>query len=182
LDWKRVEETLRRASADAIAAFAAEHRDESFYAFAFDCNADYGEVFLCLNTEADLAATVRAWLAADPARVEREIESDLRWNVGDWKYHAFNINPPCEKGWEKAWSETEGLIHDATLDDDDGDEIAERFLVSACRVMVAMEKDGVLDVLRRDPGFKTLVGDHDEPIEDSWARLLRVRNQRRARR
>jgi hypothetical protein len=179
VDWRRVEGTLRRACEEAVAAFAAEHARESFYGFALDCNADYGEVFLCLNTEADLAA----WAARIyPAYSPREIDSVLRWNAGDWKYHGFNTNPPCAEKWEKAWSETQDSIHDAFLDDEDGDEIAERFMVSACRVMVALEKDGVLDAFRRGRGFKTLVRDHDEPIADSWARLLRVRNKRGSRR
>jgi hypothetical protein len=177
-DWKRIEETLRRASGEAIGEFAAAHPAESFYGFALDCNPDYGEVLLSLNTEADLAATAaRRYAGWSP----REIEGRLRWGVGDWRYHAFNTEPPCAEAWDRAWSGTVDRILDAfaEAEDEEADDMEERFLVSACRVLLALEKDGAFDVLGRDPGFKTLVAGHDEPIEDSWARLLRFRNARR---
>lgn len=176
-DWKRVEETLRRASAEAIATFAAAHGGESFYGFVFDCNPDYGEVLLSLNTEADLSRTAERFY---PTWSPGEIEGRLRWNPGDWRYHGFNTEPPCAEAWARAWSETEERLHEAATDEDDeaADAVEERFLQSACRVLLALEKDGAFDALGRDPGFKTLVSGHDEAIEDSWARLLRVRNRR----
>ena len=176
-DWKRLEETLRRASAEAIGTFASAHGGESFYGFALDCNPDYGEVLLCLNTEAGLARTAAGHYADWSPR---EVEGRLRWSLGDWRYHAFNTEPPCAEAWERAWSATVERIQEAfaEAEDAEADDMEERFLVSACRVLLALEKDGAFDALGRDPGFKTLVAGHDEVIEDSWARLLRVRNRR----
>ena len=177
VNWKRIEDTLRGASAEAIASFAAAHSTESFYGFAMDCNPDYGEVLLSVNTEVDLAATAARHYAGWSAR---EVEGQLRWGVGDWRYHAFNTEPPCAEAWERAWSGTVDQIQEAfgEAEDAEADDMEERFLVSACRVLLALERDGAFDALRRDPGFKTLVAGHDEAIEDSWARLLRARNAR----
>ena len=161
MDWRKIERRLLGASTKALEQFAKDHPAESFYGFVFDVNEDYGEVFMCLNTESD------------------DIEDRFRWNAGDFKYHGFNTEPPCAEDWEKAWSATQDAIHDAYLDDEDGEqEVPELFLECVCRVLIAMEKGGAFDRLTRDAGFKTLVVGHDEPIEDSWRRLLEVRNSR----
>lgn len=174
MDWRKVERRLLGASTSALERFAKDHPAESFYGFIFDCNEDYGEVFMCLNTEADLAEH-----AARSNYSQRDVEKWLRWNAGDWKYHGFNTEPPCAEAWEKAWSATQDAIHSAFLDDEDEEEdVPEHFLECVCRVLIAMERDGAFDRLTRDPGFKTLVGGHDEPIEDSWRRLLAIRNAR----
>lgn len=130
MDWKRVEETLRRASAEAIATFAAAH-------------------------------------------------------PGHWRYQGFNTEPPCADAWEKAWAETQDEMQSVACefeDDEACDAFGERFLVATCRVLTALEKDGAFELLRRDTGFKTLVNAHEEPLADSWTRLLRERNLRPSRR
>jgi hypothetical protein len=175
VNWRKVEQRLRGASVEALRAFARDHPEETFYGFCFDVNADYGEVNLSLNTEEDLAATAARHY---PGYSQREIDGRLRWSSGDWKYPGFNSDPPYAKAWEAAWGEAQETIHDAAIDDD-GDGVPERFLESVCVVLVAMEEHGELEPLSRAEGFKTLVADHDESIEDSWARLLRVRNRRR---
>jgi len=176
MDWRKVERRLLGASSKALEQFARDHPAESFYGFVFDCNEDYGEVFMCLNSEQDLSQ----WAARNyPGYRRREIDSSLRWNAGDWKYHGFNTEPPCAEAWERAWSATQDAIHSAFLDDEDEEEeVPERFLESVCRVLIAMEDDGAFDRLTRDPGFKTLVSGHDESLADSWRRLLAVRNSR----
>jgi hypothetical protein len=171
---RKVERRLHDASAEALRAFGQAHPAETFYGFCFDVNADYGEVCLSLNTEEDLWAHAARMY---PSYSAREVEGDLRWSSGDWKYTAFNTDPPYAAPWEAAWAETQEMIHDAYLDDESAD-VPERFLVSACRVLIAMEKDGSLEPIVRAQGFKALVRDHDETLEDSWARLLRVRNRR----
>jgi len=175
MNWKKIEPRLRDASAEAIRAFARDHAAEAFYGFCFDCNAEYGEVNLSLNTEDDLwAYAARVY----PSYSQREVEGELRWNSGDWKYPGFNSDPPYAEAWNAAWAETQDAIHAAYLDDE-SEVVPERFLESVCRVLIAMEKDGGLEPIARAKGFKALVSDHDEAIADAWARLLRVRNRRR---
>jgi hypothetical protein len=176
MNWKKVEQRLRDASTEAIRAFARDHPAETFYGFCFDCNADYGEVGLSLNTEEDLWAHAASHY---PSYSQREVEGELRWSSGDWKYTGFNTDPPYAKAWEAAWEETQEAIHGAYIDDENAG-VPRRFLESVCRVLIAMEKDGGLEPISRAEGFKTLVTDHNETNEDSWARLLRVRNRRRS--
>src|SRR5688572_19257376 len=100
--WEAIQETLYQATRRQLARFAAEHAGEPINGFAFDCNADYGEVLLCVNTEANLIAT-----------------GHERWSLGDWKYHAFNLDGAAEEEWQNAWEELRDSISEAGFDDDE---------------------------------------------------------------
>lgn len=175
MDWNEVEEKLYRASVQALHEFAKQHGDEVFYGFVFDCNADYGEVLLALNSERDLAQWARQY---HPDYSPDEVESRLRWNPGDWKYQGFNTDGDLAGQWEKAWGDMQERIHEAYLDesDEECEEIPAVFLESVCRVLLRMEREGAFRCLKLEPHFKTLVTDHDESLEDSWERLAVVRN------
>lgn len=173
MDWTKFEDKLYRASVRALNGFAKQHGNEPFYGFSFDCNADYGEVLLALNSEAELAATAKRFPAYSP----QQVESRLRWNSGDWKYPGFNLDGDLGAQWEKAWGSMQEKIQNAALDldDEECDEMSEIFLESVCRVLLRMEREGVFRCLKLEPHFKALVTDHDEPLEDSWERLDVVR-------
>jgi uncharacterized protein DUF4303 len=170
--WKRVEDELYGASVDALESFARDHPGETYYGFMFDCNADYGEVLLCLNTEEDLAERSRRHY---PTYSQGEIDAELRWNPGDWRYQGFNTTPPYAEAWDARWSAPQETIASARLVGEE-DEVNEEFLTTVCRVLVRMERNGVFDCLVRDNRFKVFVSDHDEAPEDAGTRLLRVRH------
>ena len=174
MKWRTVEKTLLEALHSALTRFVTDHRNERFYGVALDVNADYGEVFLSLNTEAGLASCAAKRY---PQYSSEEIEGHLRWSVGDWQYHGLNTDPPYLEAWEEAWSRTQEQIHDAYLDDEH-DEVSEQFLESVCRVLLRLERSPAFMQLAREPGFKTLVIDHDELLEDGWERLARIRADR----
>ena len=169
MNWSVVEEKLYTASTAALDSFLREHPAERFYGFIFDVNADYGEVLLCLNTEAAL----HQWATSHyPSWSSPEVDRKLRWNAGDWEYQGFNNETPSSAQWEQTWSEVQESIASASLDDDD---ISERFLESVCRVLLRLERSQEFLRINREPHFRTLVSDHDEDLQDSWARLERVR-------
>lgn len=172
MTWDEIEERLYQATAAALRHFSKDHPSESFYGFAFACNADYGEVMLCLNTAAGLRATVAQRYASWSAE---EVETRLKWNPGDWEYANFNTKPPYEDAWDAAWSDTQEAIAEATFDDD-GEDIPEIFLGVACRVMIALERNDEFRLLQRDPAFATFVTDHDESQGDAWERLRMARH------
>ena len=47
----KIQRQLLQFTCEKTAAFLAEHPSETFYAFAYDCNTEYGQVSLCLNSE-----------------------------------------------------------------------------------------------------------------------------------
>jgi tetratricopeptide (TPR) repeat protein len=190
--WERFEQMLYAASCAALEAFAAEHASETWYGLIFDCNADYGDILMCLNTESDLAKCISEHYSHyGPAEKER-----LRWNAGDWTHQGFNRDGKAGKAWDRAWrlfqKETGLELGDLTselkerladdpdeLDDERGQrvwrEVNEQFLTAVCRVLLRMEESGVFTRLKTTADFGTFVNDHDETDSDSWDRLTRIR-------
>lgn len=55
IDWGALESQLFDLVVREVRTFSAKHPNERFCNFFIDCNADYGEIFLCLNTPGHLA-------------------------------------------------------------------------------------------------------------------------------
>lgn len=183
--WENVEEVLFRFASQYVRAFGEIHHDKTFYGFGFDCNADYGDIFVCANTPEALRASAVAYQERTHDLFGREIESHarealevcverLRWSFGDWEFQAFTT-----EGFSKAWEPIKELLADSipwsSTDDREIDEYRKSFMEMACRSMVRLETAGALNALIRTDDFKTYVADHDEPDEWSWARLKAVR-------
>ena len=109
IDWDSLERTLLRLAEVDVREFARKHPHETFYGFAFDCNSEYGEVGLCVNTTG-LLKVQRA--APNPnaaffASLDKKLGFNVssaaksrksRWELGDWGYQGFN-----SKAFDKQW-------------------------------------------------------------------------------
>jgi len=196
IDWSVVENTLFEIAAADISAFAETHRDETFYGFAFDCNADYGQAMLCLNTPEfhELAIDGRHLSEEIKAGYEKlrqkfglrpdatprdERARKMRWALGDWKYQDFT-SPRFQELWEPFEDQICDAIADYDPGDDESDEnrdLQEAFLRTVCRVVIRLEQTGAFDRLARTNDFKCCVLDHDEFEDEGWARLDSVRSE-----
>lgn len=80
------EEIVAQISAD-MEIFLNEHPQMEFYALAFDCNTEYAEFLVCMNTEDDFEQTLRDY-QEDDKRYCTDAASirDLRYNPGDWEH------------------------------------------------------------------------------------------------
>jgi hypothetical protein len=194
LDWSRIEAALFRLVVAEIKRVAKKYKGEPFYGFAFDCNSDYAEVLLSLNTESGLQErALRAAAPNDPQKkvwadidkklgleIKRETrspvyyEQKMRWWTGEWKYMCFQ-----SRAFEKAWAPYKDAIEAASDEDSeesmDIDQIRKDFMAMACRVMVRLENTKILDMLPRTSDFRTWVSDHDELPGESSRRLARIR-------
>ena len=167
IDWNAFENELVAAIETQIERFASKHTKETFYGFALDCNAEYGDILLCVNTCDALAKTASQYLKLRPnSTLQSEIDS-LRWALGDWKYQGFNINT-------RLWSKQYGASL-AKSDAPIGYEGIEQFMVSACRSLLRVEDSGVFNKLSRTGDFRVACVDHDENIDEGDVRLKRVR-------
>lgn len=176
--WEQVEDALVLLASKYVEAFGAIHADKQFYGIAFDCNADYGQVYLCANTVQALKKRAVEYRTRHAdlygKQTLAELEDHLRWGLGDWEFCAGDTD-----GFSDAWEPLEDFLRDAfPLDDDDDEEDGRRFrkafLATACRAMVRLETEGALNALNRTADFKTYVADHDETEEDSWNRLATI--------
>lgn len=172
--WDRVEDALVLIATKYVAAFASAHADKQFYGFAFDCNADYGQVFACANTLEALRSDAEKYKERNPSHYEKYsiggIEEQLRWALGDWEFQAFTT-----EAFSEAWNPIEELLSDAAHENE-SEEFREEFMAMACRAMLRVESQGGFGPLKRTSDFKTYVADHDESEEDSWSRLETIRD------
>lgn len=109
-DLSLIETVLLRISEESILDFAREHPCETFYAFGFDCNAEYGDVLLCANTEADFAETAKEYI--EEWNYGPDDLDSLRHNFGDWKYQGFNQS---QAAWDEAWEPYRATIEQSTM-------------------------------------------------------------------
>lgn len=176
--WTPFEETLYRAAAEQLKLFSNLHAAERFYGFTFDCNADYGDILLCANSEEDLRKTIRDHYSHyDEAELSR-----LRWNAGDWAHQGFfGYDDPLSKAWNRQWREFKKMVGDSYEEwlygmmADEDDEFSDHFMAAVCRTLIRLECGHAFDVLPQAESFCTFVNDHDEADETSWLRLAKIR-------
>ncbi|ATQ78558.1 hypothetical protein CR152_31610 [Massilia violaceinigra] len=173
-DLLPIEEQLFALSMESIRLFAEAHQDESFYGFGIDCNAEMGIFLLCFNSEAAFAGTAREYVDRfnyDAARL-----AQLKTNFGDWKYQGFNQDQPhWDAGWGAFQEAIEAYLTDDAMEVEPANLYIERLMRCACRVLVRIERSGILERTRMDPGFTTLVMDHDQDHQEATVRLNTVR-------
>lgn len=204
IDWDELEDRLYELSVAEIKRFAARHRKEKFYGFAFVCNSAYGTVALYLNTPEFLRTAangshlspeiregyekftrdIEEALGFNVCRNERDVapedrEKEIRWEPGDWKYDEFNSDT-----FDLGWSPFARAVHEYCLEEEEDKgtfmtPTQDRFMRSACRVLIRLESTGVFEALNRTSDFGTFVTDHDESDEKSWRRLNSVRKETR---
>lgn len=185
IDWDQFENAHYEFARSQIEAFALENANDSFYAFAFCCNAYYAEVLLSLNSERYFRQSVeKSYAGANESEHE-----ELRWSIGDWEFMEDElvssdevVNPTVDaaKGFIARIDELQPPAIEAKDTDnesahDEINQMEQEFLRRMCRVAIRLETDNAFANLKRTPGFTIYVVDHDETDFDSWQRLIRER-------
>jgi hypothetical protein len=93
--WAPFEETLYRAAAEQLNLFS-KLTQRPFYGFAFDCNADYGDVLCVPTPRRTCGRRFKAILALQRRRSFR-----LRWNA-DWGIRVSKAIVGHQQGVESA--------------------------------------------------------------------------------
>lgn len=172
---QELETTLFDLSSQAIRKFYSEN-STTFYAFGIDCNAIYGDVLLCTNTEDDFQKTAEYYIENWDYTEERLVS--LRRNFGDWKYQGFNFDYPF---WQKDWGEIaieiESYVHHEAVSDEESERFVELLLQTFSKVLIRLEQSGELDIINKDSGFYVQLCDHDEDPENGDKRLAFVRQE-----
>jgi hypothetical protein len=167
IDWLAFEKELAVAIEAQIWRFAPKHIKEAFYGFGLDCNASYGDILLCLNTPQALAKSAATYLSHRPSSSLQAETDSLRWALGDWKYHGFNINT---REWPRHYGAALSKSNELERRED-----IEQFMVSACRALLRIERSGILSSISRTDDFRVCCMDHDENILEGDRRLHQLR-------
>ena len=66
--------------------FLCKHSNLRFYALAFDCNAEYANFLVCMNTTEEFEKTLQWYQKRYENYNQVENILELRYNPGDWEY------------------------------------------------------------------------------------------------
>ena len=168
LDTDKIKKELLSFTKESVSQFLKANGDLTFYAFGFDCNADYAEVNLCFNTEISFEKTLRSYQSGEYAEHYQSEESinELKYNFGDWEYQCF--------------ATTYVLTDDESADiyGDDIEKQADDLMKLFCDVLLDFMFTEEYSNIPKTENFKVLCCDHDEPIEDSELRLSKIKHLR----
>jgi len=154
---------------NSVNIFLQKHRDFTFYAFAFDCNAEYAEVNLCFNTEEDFTKTLYSYQNgkfSESYKTEQAIY-ELKYNTGDWKFQCFDTMYILE---EDEMAEIYG---------EDIEEQVNDFMQIFRNVLLDFSLTSEFNNIPKTNDFKILCIDHDEDIEQAeleFNKLKAIRN------
>ena len=152
------EAIITQISAD-MENFLNEHLHSAFYALAFDCNTEYVEFLVCMNTEDDFRQTLRDY-QEDDKRYCTDAASikDLRYNPGDWEHTDI--------------SEIELFSEDelAAQYQDDIERQCADMLQLCDEILAAFRETDVFKRIPKTADFISFCIDHDEDPADALAR------------
>jgi hypothetical protein len=181
IDWSKVEEKLLRLSEEQISLLAKRSAGEVFYGLGFDCSSESGEVLICGNTDAHLAAVAAEAVRKSPqyyvGKTPPEVEEELRWQFGEWKFHGFNLDDP---NWAEEWGDVEEEISNSTnilVNSRKWPEFTaakEEFMRMATRALIRLKKSRSTTELERARGFSVLCAEHNEGPEEGFKRMSSV--------
>lgn len=182
IDWAWLENQLVDLAVSQIDHFAKAKPDAVIYSFAFDCNAEYGQVFFAANTAEALRESALQNQRDFPSlygdlSVE-EVMEGARWSLGDYTLYADTFDETFTETWANIGSTMVTLMDEYEEDDDEPNQfevVVELFLAVACRALIRLQREGAFDKLHTSADFEIACIDHDETDDDAFERLARVR-------
>ncbi|OEH83151.1 hypothetical protein BCR26_02095 [Enterococcus rivorum] len=143
------QEEFHKQLNDGISEFLLEQMDETFYAFALDCNIyEQGEINFCFNTIDEWEKTKIRY-----GEYNEEELLETKYNSGDWeKYQGF---------------ETIYLFDDWVEEEED----IEYCLNWLCEQMILFLDTSIFQAIPKTEDFKILVYDHDTDVTSSQERF-----------
>jgi len=137
------------AAIDGIKAFAREHQDETFYAFATDAN------MLCLNSEESFAETVKVYQSRYQDVSTPEEIQELKTNPGDWAYQGFfEFDESMGFSFER-YDEHYNMM------DSEADRMKSVYWQAMHKLVQAIEDSKILEMLKLSEDFYVAVMDHN---------------------
>jgi hypothetical protein len=164
INTNKIKEDLLTFTQTGVDEFIKENPALTFYAFAYDCNAEYGEVNLCFNTEEEFAKTLEEYQNSEYSQyyqTEKDIR-ELKYNTGDWEYQCFDtMYIMTEEEMAKLYPEIEPQIND--------------FISIFCETLLDFTLTKEYDKIPKNDDFKVLCLDHDDDLKDAEKRLKKIK-------
>lgn len=147
---------LQQMQAD-LCSFLNEHQGLAFYCFAFDCNAEYAEILLCLNTDKDFQKSLNSYQSGSSKKYYQTDEDILclRYNTGDWEYQDISSYTILEE------------IELSKLYGDNYDLIKSEIMTFNYQLLEQFCKTEAFEQIPKTQDFRVLCIDHDEDPDEA---------------
>ncbi|MBO4575987.1 MAG: ankyrin repeat domain-containing protein [Neisseriaceae bacterium] len=173
---ERLDKILQKIVKD-IERFLKKHATKEFYAFAFDCSKDVGEILWAFNTEKALASLIKSYKkdSDDPEEAalyddkQGEMYLSMRYGIGDWNYttqskayYIFGNGDKCLAMSDKA----------EELDPENGVEQFEQEVMNFFEELLLLFcQTDTFKAIPKTADFKVLFSEHnDNQIDDTMPR------------
>lgn len=177
-DKEQRKQALLQKIVKDIERFLKKHSKKVFYAFAFDCSKDVGEILWAFNTEKALASAIKELKKSDEDNdynyddKNSEDYLSLRYGIGDWKhtteskpYYIFGDGDACSAMYDKA----------EELDEENGSDNFEQEIMDFFEeLLLAFCQTPTWQAIPKTADFKILLSEHnDNEIDDTLPRSER---------
>ncbi|MBR6026025.1 MAG: ankyrin repeat domain-containing protein [Neisseriaceae bacterium] len=173
---ERLDKILQKIVKD-IERFLKKHSSKEFYAFAFDCNKEVGEILWAFNTEKALASLIKSYKKDSDEPEEAALYDDkqgemylsMRYGIGDWNYttqskayYIFGNGDKCLAMSDKA----------EELDPENGVEQFEQEVMNFFEELLLLFcQTDTFKAIPKTADFKVLFSEHnDNQIDDTMPR------------
>jgi hypothetical protein len=174
MDKIEIRKQLLEFTINSVESFLNEHSSLEFYSFAYNCNAEYAEINLCFNTEAEFEKTLKHYQTGEFSKYYKSDEeiNDLKFNTGDWEYQCFEtLNVLTDEELTK-------IFNDLPEDDyKSWKEFVENLLEVFCEVLLDFSKTETFKKIPKTDNFLAFCIDHDEDFENAIKRLEKVKKK-----
>ncbi|ODQ05927.1 MULTISPECIES: DUF4303 domain-containing protein [Enterobacterales] len=146
--------------------FLTDKCSEVFYAFAFDLNAAYGEINLCLNTEEYFQKTLNYYQnksGGNNYHSQDEINS-LKYNTGDWEYQCFGTIYPINETYLEQ-------LYQKSYEDGSYPHVLTRIIQIFSECLTLFKQTETYKKIPKTEDFIAFTIDHDEDVEDALMRI-----------
>ncbi|MGD1840247.1 MAG: DUF4303 domain-containing protein [Thermonemataceae bacterium] len=171
--FDNIKTELLRFTELEVEKFLLHNSNKTYYAFAYDCNAEYAEVNLCFSTEEEFKKTLNHYQNGEYSQYYQIKEDilDLKYNTGDWEYQCFaSMN---------VFSENELTEIFQKLPDDDHKSwhsFTEQLMQLFTLTLFEFSETKTFDKISKTNDFKFFCIDHDEDFEDVENRLMKIKS------
>ena len=167
IDNAQLKQAIVAFSIQGVERFLQANPGLEFYAFAFDCNAEYGEINLCLNTEEDFSTTLERYRTEYPDRYQNaEYVRDLRYNTGDWEHQCFDTLHVFTH------EELDAIFRSMPEDDDlSWQRFVEHLLMLFTEALRDFTQTEAYRNIPKTPSFMAFCIDHDEDVDAALERM-----------
>lgn len=174
---EEIKKSLLDFTIKAVEKFLKENPTLEFYAFAYDCYAEYAEVNLCFNTEKAFKKTLKNYQKKEFSRYYQAVSKieNLKYNAEDWECQCIDTTYILTE------EQLTNIFND--LPDDNyasWKKFVEKLMKLFCECLIDFTKTETFKKIPKTNGFIIFCIDHDENFENAIEKLKMLNQYRPA--